>query len=187
MINSEEKIKILDEIIPKFESKIKNCSLCPRNCKVDRTKNKGYCNLDLELKIFCVNLHFGEEPVISGDKGSGTVFFSGCNLGCVYCQNDAFSHNGQGKIYSSHELAVEMIKLQDRGAKNINWVTVTPQLYSALKALKSAYEMGLKIPLVYNCGGYESLEAIQLLDGVVDVYLVPTCLTISFNTSLFFS
>ena len=148
------------------------CTLCPRNCKTDRDAGiKGFCGLSNELKIFCTNLHFGEEPPISGTKGSGTVFFSGCNLKCIYCQNFAFSQRDSGEIFSTQKLAEEMLELQNRGAHNINWVTPTPQLPFAVEALKIARENGLTIPLVYNCGGYESVEILKLLDGIVDIYL----------------
>ena len=171
MIDYSTKIKLIENAINILENNNNFCELCPRLCRVDRRTQKGYCGLDLSLKIFCINLHFGEEPVISGKSGSGTVFFSGCNLGCVYCQNNTFSHNGHGKNYSVEELTENLLKLQKRGAKNINFVTATPQLYGALKALKAAYEQGLKIPLVYNSGGYERVEILELLNGIVDIYL----------------
>ena len=148
------------------------CRLCPRVCKVDRPAGKtGYCKLDARLKIFSTNLHYGEEPPISGISGSGTVFFSGCNLQCVYCQNFAFSHGDNGEIISPSELADRMLILQKRGAININWVTPTPQVAPAVEALAIARERGLTIPLVYNSSGYELLEILQLLEGIVDVYL----------------
>ena len=170
----------LKDAIEKIDELSSPCLLCPRECKAKRKEGEtGVCGLDDKLKVFCCNLHFGEEPPLSGTglkegvpgKGSGTVFFSGCNLRCVYCQNFAFSHNGNGSFMTVEELAEEMLKLQKRGAKNINFVTPTPQILPALKALYLAREKGMDLPLLYNCGGYESLEVLKALDGVVDIYL----------------
>lgn len=170
----------LKKAIEKIEELSSPCLLCPRECKAKRKEGEtGVCGLDDKLKVFCCNLHFGEEPPLSGTglkedvpaKGSGTIFFSGCNLRCVYCQNFAFSHKGNGRFMTVEELSGEMLKLQQRGAKNINFVTPTPQILPALKALLIARENGLTLPLLYNCGGYESLEVLKALDGVVDIYL----------------
>ena len=170
----------LKKAIEKIEELSSPCLLCPRECKAKRKEGEtGVCGLDDKLKVFCCNLHVGEEPPLSGTglkegvpaKGSGTIFFSGCNLRCVYCQNFAFSHKGNGRFMTVEELAEEMLKLQQRGAKNINFVTPTPQILPALKALLIARENGLTLPLLYNCGGYESLEVLKALDGVVDIYL----------------
>ncbi|MCX7846414.1 MAG: radical SAM protein [bacterium] len=148
------------------------CRLCPRACRVDRrTGQRGACHLGPLLRVFCTNLHFGEEPPITGSQGSGTVFFTGCHLHCVFCQNFAFSHLGNGVDMSPETLAARMLELQRRGAHNINWVTPTAQVALAVEALAIARERGLSIPLVYNCSGYESVEVLRLLDGVVDVYL----------------
>jgi putative pyruvate formate lyase activating enzyme len=148
------------------------CRLCPRNCAVRRDEGeRGVCRLTDELRVYCCNLHHGEEPPISGTRGSGTVFFSGCNLRCVFCQNYAFSQGLQGEVITPAELAARMLALQTRGAHNINWVTPTPQLPQAVVALAIARAQGLTIPLVFNCSGYESLEVLRLLDGVVDIYL----------------
>ena len=161
-----------EKIIDTLHERLSPCILCPRNCKTDRMAGiNGFCCLSNELKIFCANLHFGEEPPISGTRGSGTVFFSGCNLKCIFCQNFAFSQLNNGEIMTPETLADKMLELQKRGAHNINWVTPTPQLPFAIDALKIARENGLTIPLVYNCGGYESVEILQLLDGIVDIYL----------------
>ena len=176
----EEKLSALRKAISKLETLLSPCKLCPRHCRAKRSEGeRGVCELDGRLKVFCCNLHFGEEPPLSGTglkdgvaaKGSGTVFFSGCNLRCVYCQNFAFSHKGNGRFMTVEELAEEMLKLQQRGAKNINFVTPTPQILPALKALLIARENGLTLPLLYNCGGYESIEVLKALDGVVDIYL----------------
>lgn len=170
----------LKKAIEKIEELSSPCLLCPRECKAKRKEGEvGVCCLDDKLKVFCCNLHFGEEPPLSGTglkegvpaKGSGTIFFSGCNLRCVYCQNFAFSHKGNGRFMTVEELAEEMLKLQQRGAKNINFVTPTPQILPALKALLIARENSLTLPLLYNCGGYESVEVLKALDGVVDIYL----------------
>ena len=175
-----DKLSSLREAIAKLEPLASPCRLCPRHCGAKRDQGEqGVCELDDKLKVFCCNLHFGEEPPLSGTglredqkaKGSGTVFFSGCNLRCVFCQNFAFSHMGNGKQMTEEELSEEMLKLQERGAKNINFVTPTPQILPALKALLLAYEKGLRLPLLYNCGGYEDLEVLKALEGVVDIYL----------------
>lgn len=148
------------------------CRLCPRECNARRTEGEtGFCKLTDHLHIFCTNLHYGEEPPLSSTAGSGTVFFSGCNLRCVYCQNFSFSQKDNGEYLTSDELADRMLILQSRGAININWVTATPHIPMAVEALATARENGLTIPLVHNCSGYESLDVIRLLDGIVDVYL----------------
>lgn len=158
--------------VQQLKQHLAHCRLCPRQCNINRQEGElGYCKTGTNLKIFCCNLHQGEEPPIVGTKGSGTIFFSGCNLRCVYCQNFAFSQNGNGKIYTINELSDEMLALQKRGAANINWVTATPQLPMAVAALEIARQQGLTIPLVYNSSGYESLEIIKILDGIVDIYL----------------
>ena len=148
------------------------CRLCPRACNAKRaTGAPGFCRLTHELKVFCANLHPGEEPPISGNAGSGTIFFSGCNLRCAFCQNFPFSQLMNGEIMTPKILAAQMLKLQQRGAHNINWVTPSPQLPLALEALAIARADGLSIPLVYNCSGYEALDVLRLLDGIVDIYL----------------
>ena len=148
------------------------CRLCPRACNARRREGEnGICRLDSGLRVFCANLHFGEEPPISLVRGSGTVFFSGCSLRCIFCQNYAFSHLMNGEMLTPRELAGKMCRLQQRGAHNINWVTATPQLPAAVEALAIARERGLRIPLVFNSSGYESLDVLRLLEGVVDLYL----------------
>ena len=176
----EEKIALLEKALPQVRALLSPCRLCPRHCDAKREAGElGVCQLNDQLKVFCTNLHFGEEPPISGTglkekqkpKGSGTVFFSGCNLRCVYCQNFAFSHQGNGKVMTAEELADALLKLQSRGAKNINFVTPTPQLPQALEALLIAAKKGLDLPLLYNCGGYEDQNILKLLEGIVDIYL----------------
>ncbi|MFA5004718.1 MAG: radical SAM protein [Candidatus Omnitrophota bacterium] len=148
------------------------CCICPRKCKVNRLKGEtGFCKTALLPKVYSFMAHFGEEPPISGTKGSGTIFFANCNMSCVYCQNYEFSQLGQGKEYDSQELSEIMLKLQGMGCHNINLVTPTHVLPQILKALELAVQKGLYIPLVYNTSGYESPAVIKMLDGIVDIYL----------------
>jgi putative pyruvate formate lyase activating enzyme len=146
------------------------CNLCPRQCNIDRSATLGYCKSPDKVRIARVGLHEWEEPCISYGKGSGTIFFSGCNLRCVYCQNNEISSHLKGTEISVSELSDEMLKLQDMGAVNINFVTPThyaDKIVSALDLVKGK----LHIPTVYNCGGYESLMMLRALDGLIDVYL----------------
>lgn len=150
------------------------CTLCPRQCRSERTENRndgGYCMMPANPTAARAALHFGEEPCISGTKGSGTVFFSGCSLGCVYCQNDGISHHGYGKVITTERLADIFKELEQAGAHNINLVNPTHYTVSICKALL-LYKP--KIPIVYNTGGYERVETLKMLDGLVDVYL-PDC------------
>jgi putative pyruvate formate lyase activating enzyme len=149
-----------------------NCRLCPRYCGVNRMEGEtGVCRSSAVPRISSYNLHFGEEPPISGSSGSGTIFFSGCNLNCIFCQNYPISQLDNGREFSISELAGIMLELRDRGAHNINFVTPTHFMPAVLAALEIAVEKGLNIPLVYNCGGYESPEALELLDGIIDIYM----------------
>jgi putative pyruvate formate lyase activating enzyme len=151
---------------------LQSCNICPRQCKVNRLKNElGICKTGLKAKVCSYMSHHGEEPPISGERGSGTIFFSHCNMNCVYCQNYEFSQTGEGREVDSGELAGFMLELQSLGCHNINLVTPTHVMPQILKALHIAVSKGFKIPLVYNTGGYELPEAIKLLDGVVDIYL----------------
>ena len=147
------------------------CRLCPRNCGIDRTQRAGFCGETSEIRIARAALHFWEEPCISGKNGSGTVFFSGCNLRCCYCQNSVISTSRVGEAVSVERLCEIFLELQKDGAENINLVTPTHFVLGIIDALILAKERGLKLPIVYNCGGYESVEALKLLDGLVDVYL----------------
>jgi len=150
-----------------------DCSLCPRICKVNRIKGElGFCNSDWRLKIASFNLHFGEEPPLSGHKGSGTIFFSNCNLHCRYCQNYSISQLGVGEYYSLPELAEMMLKLQSKGAHNINLVTPNHFVPHIMKALYIAKQKGLHIPIVYNTSGYDSVKTLKLISGIIDIYLV---------------
>ena len=149
----------------------KSCRLCARNCGVDRTVTAGYCKMKNEIFLSRAALHFWEEPPISGTNGSGTVFFSGCSLSCVYCQNAEISRGRNGKNVSIAELSDIMLRLQADGAHNINLVTPTHYIPSIVEAARLAKEKGLTIPIVYNTGSYDNPEALKLLDGLVDVYL----------------
>lgn len=148
-----------------------NCNLCPRKCNIDREKNLGFCKSSNKIKIARAALHEWEEPCISGVNGSGTVFFTGCSLRCVFCQNYALSHDNKGKIVTVEELSEIFLRLQNEKAHNINLVTPTHFVPEIIEALKLAKSKGLKIPIVYNTSGYESVETIKMLDGYVDVYL----------------
>ncbi len=148
------------------------CRLCPRACGVDRLSGeRGFCEAPAEAYVSSHNTHRGEEPPLSGHNGSGTIFFTYCNLHCVFCQNYPISHLGHGEMTSTGELAEMMLALQGRECHNINFVTPTHYVHEILAALVQAREKGLKLPLVYNSSGYDSVESLRLLDGVVDIYL----------------
>lgn len=150
----------------------KNCSICPRNCRIDRTKGQiGYCQSGHEIKAALASVHMWEEPPISGSCGSGTIFFSGCNLRCVFCQNYTISSENSGKTISTERLSEIMLEQQAKGVHNINLVTATHFIPSIIKAVQKAKNNGLKIPIVYNTGGYEKVESIKMLEGTVDIYL----------------
>ena len=150
----------------------KDCTLCPRTCHANREAGKkGYCKTGSKLTAARAALHFWEEPCISGEKGSGAVFFSGCNLGCVYCQNRAISGGEAGKEITVSRLAEIFFELKDKGAQNINLVTPTHFVPPIREALILAKERNLDLPVVYNCGGYEQVETIRMLEGLVDIYL----------------
>ncbi len=148
-----------------------NCRLCPRQCGVNRNVSAGFCGEKGELFAARASLHLWEEPVISGSRGSGTVFFRGCNLKCVYCQNYSIAHNKGGKNISSSRLAEIYLSLQEKGAHNINLVTPTHFLPHIISSVAAARQTGLTIPIVYNTGGYERVEAVRTLKDTVDIYL----------------
>ncbi len=163
---------VLDERIDKLEAILNECKLCPRECGVNRNKGeKGYCKSDKHLMVSSVQPHFGEEDVLVGSNGSGTIFLTNCNLRCIYCQNYDISHLGYGQRMTEEELALSMLGLQKRGCHNINFVTPTHFTPQIVKAVKIAIEKGLRIPIVYNCGGYEAKSTIELLEGIVDIYM----------------
>ena len=151
------------------------CTLCPRNCRVDRNEKNGYCGMGAQPKLARAALHFWEEPCISGTRGSGTVFFSGCTLRCAYCQNYPISHLGQGKEVTPRRLAEIFKMLYEEGAHNINLVTGTPFIPAILDAL-SIYRP--PIPILWNSGGYEKVETLKMLEGAIDIYL-PDCKHVS--------
>lgn len=151
---------------------MEECRICPRNCRVNRTKDeRGVCRTG-RLPVICsYSPHFGEEAPLVGRNGSGTIFMSNCNLLCVFCQNWEISHLGEGEEVSIEALARMMLYLQGQGCHNINFVTPTHVAPQILEALPTAIEAGLSVPLVYNSGGYDSVETIELLDGVFDIYM----------------
>jgi putative pyruvate formate lyase activating enzyme len=152
-----------------------NCTCCPRNCGVNRIEGKvAACKVGAEIQISHVGLHFGEEPPISGTKGSGTIFFAGCNLHCVFCQNYQISQQFQRfqiRTLTVPELATEMLRLQDAGAHNINFVSPSHMVFQMADAIVAAKAKGLAIPVVYNTNGYDSVDALRQIRGLVDIYL----------------
>jgi putative pyruvate formate lyase activating enzyme len=155
-----------------FADRFSPCTLCPRRCGADREQDRpGVCHAARDARIASHNLHFGEEPPISGVRGSGTVFFSGCTLKCLFCQNYPISQLAHGELYSSEQLASIFLSLQKRGAHNINLVSPTPYLHHVVAAVEMASALGLDIPLVYNTSGYERAELVAGLEGIVDIYL----------------
>ena len=151
---------------------LKDCRLCARECGVNRlTGEMGFCRSGSQVMISSVGPHFGEEPPLVGRYGSGTIFLTNCNLGCVFCQNCDISHLGRGREIALDELAGAMLGLQERRCHNINFVTPTHYIPQILASLLTAVRNGLRVPLVHNCGGYESVDALRLLDGVFDIYM----------------
>ena len=160
------------ERIEKARGLLKQCQICPRRCKVNRLENKvGVCKVGRLPKVSSYNPHFGEELPLVGIHGSGTIFIASCNLGCVFCQNYDISHLGEGYEVSLERFAQMMIELQNMGCHNINFVTPTHIVPQILEALPLAVREGLRIPLVYNTGGYDLVETLQLLEGVFDIYM----------------
>lgn len=163
--------KIEDKIQTAHEM-LKACTLCSRQCRVNRLKGEtGFCSTRDKGVVASYHLHFGEEEPLVKNQGSGTIFFSGCNLGCSFCQNYEISHGMEGIPAEDDNLAAVMLELQNRGALNINFVSPTHVVPMILTGLKKAIELGLTIPLVYNTGGYDAVETIDLLDGVIDIYM----------------
>ena len=151
---------------------LERCNICPHKCQVNRIKGQvGRCKSGNKVKIALYSIHNFEEPCISGKNGSGTIFFSNCNLNCVFCQNYEISQLGQGKEFEINELADIMIKEQEKGVENINLVTPTSYIIQIAESIKIAKGKGLKIPIVYNTNSYENIESLKLLDGLVDIYL----------------
>ena len=163
----------LQERIEAAYQLLESCRVCPRECGVNRLKNDklGFCRSGLNPAISSVSPHHGEEPPLSGTKGSGTIFFTNCNLRCVYCKNYPISQMGTGAERTTGELACQMLWLQEQGCHNVNLVTPTHFMPQILKAIGIALKRGFRLPLVYNTSGYDSLESLKLLDGIVDIYL----------------
>ena len=160
------------ERIEMLNSKLQECNLCPRRCGVNRTDGElGYCKGGRDLVVSSAFSHFGEELPLVGVSGSGTIFLTHCNLRCVFCQNYDISHLGSGNFISAKEVAKTMVRLQDMGCQNINFVTPTHYVPQIVEALPLAIKMGLNLPLVFNCGGYELVEVLELLDGIFDIYM----------------
>ena len=151
---------------------LEKCSICPHNCGINRLNgNIGRCKSNGNIKLAMASIHNFEEPCISGENGSGTVFFSNCNMNCVFCQNYKISQQGLGRELSIEELAEIFIDEQNKNAENINLVTPTMYVYHIIEAIKIAKNKGLKIPIVYNSNGYENVETIKKLNGYIDIYL----------------
>ena len=161
------------KVINALYEKLENCTLCPRFCKVNRKKDeKGICRAGLKIRISSVHPHFGEEPPLVGRFGSGTIFFSYCNLRCLFCQNYTISHLEEGYDIDPTKLATLMLYLQNYyKVHNINLVTPTHYVPQIVQAIYIARNSGLQLPIVYNCGGYENPEVIELLDGFIDIYM----------------
>jgi len=160
------------EKIKQSSAFLASCTLCPRQCRKDRTKEeKGYCTTGKKAVVSSWAPHFGEEPQLVGDKGSGTIFFSHCNLKCVFCQNYEISVKGMGQEADDEQIASIMLYLQKIGCHNINLVTPSHVVPQIVKALDIAVDYGLNIPLVYNCSGYESIDTLRILKDVIDIYM----------------
>ncbi|HOP95366.1 MAG: radical SAM protein [Dictyoglomaceae bacterium] len=163
---------LLEKKIDLAYKRLESCDLCPRSCKVNREQGEiGYCNAPYDPVVSNYFPHFGEEKILVGEYGSGTIFFTYCNLGCIFCQNYTISHLGIGKRISIEDLANIMIYLQKLGCHNINFVTPTHFVPQILKALYVATENALNIPLVYNTSGYENIETLKILEGIIDIYM----------------
>ena len=161
-----------EKVISTSESTLRECGVCPRGCGADRTAGEaGFCGIGSVARVASAGAHFGEEPVLVGPGGSGTIFFQGCNLGCVFCQNFDISQQDDGPEVPTDQLAELMCQLESRGCSNINLVSPTHVGPQVREAVALAKERGLKLPVVYNCGGYESLEMLHLLAGLVDIYM----------------
>ena len=166
---------ILNERIAALRDILRCCTLCPRKCGVDRLAGeKGYCNAPGEMLISSAFPHYGEEAPLVGIGGSGTIFLGFCNLLCIFCQNYDISHLGGGSIATAEQVAKMMLVLQELGCHNINFVTPTHYTPHLVEALAKAVDLGVTLPIVYNCGGYESPETLKLLEGIIDIYMPDT-------------
>jgi len=168
----EKKIELIRSLMGEAYALMESCSLCPRRCHVNRIEGeRGFCGLGKELMVSSHHIHYGEEPPISGTRGSGTVFFTSCTMNCVFCQNYPISQLRHGNAVSPQRLAEMMLWLAGKGVHNINFVTPSHQTPMILTSLLEALQEGLDIPIVFNSGGYESLEALRLWEGIIDIYL----------------
>ena len=159
-------------MLKEYLKELNKCTLCPIKCGVNRNNEElGRCQAGNKIKIGLYSLHYDEEPCISGKEGSGTVFFSNCNLKCKFCQNHKISCEGKGKEISINKLANIFLELQEKGANNINLVTAIPYVIHIIEAIKQAKQKGLKIPILYNTSGYETIETLKRLEGYIDIYL----------------
>jgi putative pyruvate formate lyase activating enzyme len=171
--SKERKIALLEERTPLALALLDDCTVCPRECHVNRTagSDKGICGVDFRLKVSSANLHYGEEPPISGSRGSGTIFFSGCNMKCVFCQNYPISQLRHGDYVTYDQLGDMMLDLESRGAHNINLVTPSHYVPQIMAGMLSAYKRGLTLPIVYNTSGYDKVQTLRLLDELIEIYL----------------
>ena len=163
--------KVWREKLDALAGRERPCEICPRDCRVDRRDERGLCRAPAGLVTSSANLHFGEEPPISGQRGSGTIFLTHCNLYCLFCQNYPISQLGNGRPIGERELARSMLELQGRGAHNINFVSPTHYTAPLIRAVHEAAGAGLNIPIVWNSNAYERVETLRLLDGIVDIYM----------------
>ena len=171
MINTQRKV-VTKQTIQSAYNLLESCELCPRVCKVNRLNGeKGFCGIGAKAVVSSAGPHYGEESVLVGSGGSGTIFFAGCNLGCVFCQNYDISQLRRGNEVEIDDVVNMMMQLQTRRCVNINFVTPTHVVPHIIESVFLARERGLTIPVVYNCGGYESVESLQLLEGTIDIYM----------------
>lgn len=162
----------MDKRIKALFKKLKSCDLCPRKCGVNRLEDeKGVCKTGSKAVVSSFGPHFGEESPLVGHSGSGTIFFTHCNLGCIFCQNYDISHQGNGNPVDEEYLVEVMLRLQNMGCHNINFVTPTHVIPQIVQVLSLAKQEGLNLPLVYNSGGYDSVETLKILDGIFDIYM----------------
>jgi len=171
MDSNLEKLDRVHKAIEKTRERLHSCDLCPKKCHVNRYETSGFCMQRIEPRVSATVLHFGEEPPLVKEGGAGAVFFSGCTMSCLYCQNFAFSQKNAGKVFSFEELSRHFMKIQEEGAACIDLVTPTPNLYGFLKAYELALEEGFSLPVVFNTSGYEEVSTLQLLNEIVDIYL----------------
>ncbi len=167
-----KKQEILAKVVETLHNKLSSCDICPRVCGVNRLEDqKGFCKTGSRPEVSGYEPHFGEEACLVGKKGSGAIFFTGCNLSCVFCQTFEISQLHQGAVISDRALADIMLELREQGCHNLNLVTPSHQVASIVKALEIAISRGFDLPVVYNTGGYDSVETLELLEGIVDIYV----------------